>query len=80
MPRGVRKYSFPKRPSAEPDRFPVFPHGIPQVNRMEDARRQRDGEDCLDCGRRIVTDQTPAFVFKSMSICRCAPPPAITAR
>jgi hypothetical protein len=71
---------IPRPHSKEPDRLTIYPGGVPQVNRMEDARRARDGEDCPDCGRRVVVDQTPSYVFKAMSICRCAPPPAITTR
>ena len=61
----------PNNPAPEPDRLQVFPRGIPSLGRMEDVRREIEGETCGNCGGRIVHDQTPSYVFKSLDICHC---------
>ena len=41
---------------------------------MRDEQQELDGEDCQECGGKIVTDRTPSYVFKQMDLCECGDP------
>ena len=45
-----------------------------QLNRMRSEQLEREGEECNECGGRVVTDRTPSYVFKQMDLCECGDP------
>ena len=37
-----------------------------QLNRMRSEQLEREGEECNECGGRVVPARTPSYVLKTM--------------